>query len=350
MVELVEPLGHTDLVCGLVRSSRDERLPHALLFEGDEGIGKFVAARWLAAALLCESGGDAPCRQCGSCKRFQSDNHADVLVVDHRAAEQNAITIHFVVRRDPRPADAYSGTAIEEFLSLRAAEGRGKFIIVREADAMNEEAQNAFLKMLEEPRPGVHLLLESSSPGSLLATVRSRVVPLRFGALDAETCDEILWRDGPFKFGVDDDLVARLTRLGAGSPGKALKLHARGVPAMEDLLGAAFTGRRSNADVAAELFQVDGEFPGKTPAAERRTLARTVLDLGLAILTDIERAAAGLDPGALPHGDLATAAMGGPLEDQFVRRRIGRAWLAAREDLGLNLLPEALIERALSAR
>lgn len=350
MAELVEPLGHTELVRGLVRSSREARLPHAMLFQGDEGIGKFVAARWLAAALLCDAGGDAPCLQCGPCKRFQSGNHADVLEIDHRASAQNAITLHFIVRREPRPAGAYAGAAIEDFLALRAAEGRGKFVLVREADAMNEEAQNAFLKMLEEPRPGVHLILESSSPGSLLATVRSRVVPLRFDSLDAETCDEILWRDGPFRFDSDDELVARLTKLGGGSPGRALRLFARGVPAMEDLLAAAFCGRRTNADVARELFEVEGEFPGKTPAAERRTLALTAIDLGLEILTDVERVAAGRDASALAHGDVASAALNGPLENTYLRRRIGRAWLAAREDLGLNLLPEALIERALSTQ
>ena len=75
-----------------------------------------------------------------------------------------------------------------------------------------------------------------------------------------------------------------------------------------------------------------------------------MLDLGLEILADVERTAAGSDAGDLAHGDAAKAAIGGALEDVYARRRIGRAWLAAREDLGLNLGPEALIERALSTR
>ena len=54
MPELVEPLGHGDVVRGLVESARASQLPHALLFEGPEGIGKFRSAIWLAAALLCD--------------------------------------------------------------------------------------------------------------------------------------------------------------------------------------------------------------------------------------------------------------------------------------------------------
>ncbi|MEL6907031.1 MAG: hypothetical protein AAFP22_16600, partial [Planctomycetota bacterium] len=136
MPELVRPLGHEDVLRSLVRSARDEKLPHALLLTGPRGIGKFRAAVWLAAALLCEEGGDAPCGKCGACTRVARDSHADLFVLDHRASGQDRISIHFVATRDPRPKDAYQGEPIESFLALRAEEGRGKFVIVREADAM----------------------------------------------------------------------------------------------------------------------------------------------------------------------------------------------------------------------
>ena len=350
MLELVEPLGHTDLVRGLVRSSRDNRLAHALLFEGKEGIGKYRAALWLVSALLCDRRGDAPCLECGPCKRVAAESHADVFTIDHGRHGQNATTIHFIVPREPRPKDGYQGPPVEEFLALRAAEGRGKYIIVRDADSMNEEAQNAFLKMLEEPRPGVHLILESNSPGSLLATVRSRVVPVRFTPLDAQLCDQILWRDGGFVRGEDDDIVARLSRMSGGSPGLALRLAARGVPAMQVLLGDAFSGQRPALDVATELFDVDGTFPGKTPTAQRRTRAQAILDLGMEMLIDIERLSAGAAPDGLPHGDVVLPAVGAPrMQDAYARRRASAAWIAAREDLGLNLSPEALVERALTS-
>jgi DNA polymerase-3 subunit delta' len=333
-----------------VQSAREDRLPHALLLEGSEGVGKFRAALWLAAALLCERGGDAPCLLCGSCKRVQSDSHADLFVIDHRAHAQNAITIDFIVPRENRPKDSYRGSPVEEFLALRAAEGRGKYIIVRESEAMLEEAQNAFLKMLEEPRPGVHLLLETSSAGSLLATVRSRVVPVKFGGVAGPQCEEILRGHKVFAKGTPEDAatIQNLVRMSGGSPGLALRLHSLRAPAMQELIGSALDGSRSASDVAAELFDLKGDFSGKTAAAQRRTRARIALDVGMELLTDLERAIAGLDPSQLPHGAVAgPLAASGRFSDGAARRRIAETWLKAREDLGLNLSPEGLIDRAL---
>ena len=350
MPELVEPLGHTEVVAGLVQSAREERMPHALLFEGSEGVGKFRAALWLAAALLCERGGDAPCLECGSCKRVQSDSHADVFIIDHKAHAQNAITIDFIVPRENRPKDGYRGSPVEEFLALRAAEGRGKYIIVRESEAMLEEAQNAFLKMLEEPRPGVHLLLETSSAGSLLATVRSRVVPVKFGGVTEAQCEQILREQKTFAKGTPEDEAAikKLVRMSGGSPGLALRLHGLAAPAMQELIGAALAGTRSGSEVAMELFDLKGNFTGKTAAAQRRTRARIALDIGMELLTDLERALAGVDPTELPHGIVAgPLAESGRFSDVGGRRSMAATWLKAREDLGLNLSPEGLLDRAL---
>lgn len=350
MPELVQPLGHTEIVSGLVQSCREERMPHALLFEGSEGVGKFRAALWLAAALLCEKRGDAPCLICGSCKRFQSDSHADVFIIDHRAHAQNAITIDFIVPRENRPKDGYRGPPVEAFLALRSAEGRGKYIIVRESEAMLEEAQNAFLKMLEEPRPGVHLLLETSSAGSLLATVRSRVVPVKFGSVSEAQCRAILEGQKPFAKGTPEDAEAiqRLVRMSGGSPGLALRLHGLAAPAMQELIGSALAGSRSGSDVAMELFDLKGSFPGKTPAAQRRTRARIALEMGVELLTDLERVIAGMDPRELPHGMVVGPLLeSGRFSDGPARRRIAETWLKALEDLGLNLSPEGLLDRAL---
>lgn len=352
MSDLVRPIGHEAAIAGLVASARSQRLPHALLLEGPDGVGKYRAALWLAATLLCERGGDEPCLACGSCKRVLSDSHADLFVVDAPAHEQDDITVFFVAHREDRPQTAYQGPSVEDFLGLRAAEGRGKFVVVREAHRMNEAAQNAFLKMLEEPRPGVHLLLETSAPDALLQTVRSRVVDVRLDGLSDRDCEDVLWRDGGFDRDAaeDVDAVATLVRLAGGSPGVALQLHARSAPTMEGLLGAALAGDRTAAEVAAELWDLDGDFPGKTPFVRRRARAQTILDLGLGLLVDVERRLAGVDAARLRHGEVASRLA----EDRrfahgAARRRMGETWLAAREDLGLNLSPEGLVDRALSA-
>ncbi|MEC7232264.1 MAG: hypothetical protein VX015_09750 [Planctomycetota bacterium] len=347
---LVRPRGHEEVLAGLAESARQGTLPHALLFTGEEGVGKYRAAVWLAATLLCERGGSSPCLECGSCLRVQRGSHADVFVVDHQAHGQNAITVDFIAARESRSREAYQGPPVEAFLALRSAEGRGKFVIVREAESMLEEAQNAFLKTLEEPRPGVHILLECSSPGSLLATVRSRVVSVGFGSPGPDACARILLEQGALGPDMDRDELESLVRLAGGSPGLALRLHARAAPRMQALLGAAFCGDRSRAEVAMELFDLDGDFPGKTASAQRRTRARTILDLGLEVLADVERAAAGGDPAQLAHGATASRIAAAPFGRSRERRRAAAdGWLAAREDLNLNLSPEALVERALAS-
>ncbi|MEO0662453.1 MAG: hypothetical protein AAFZ87_13030, partial [Planctomycetota bacterium] len=285
--------------------------------------------------------------------RVARDSHADLFVLDHRASGQDRISIHFVATRDPRPKDAYQGEPIESFLALRAEEGRGKFVIVREADAMNEEAQNAFLKMLEEPRPGVHLVLESGSPGGLLATVRSRVVPVRMDALGEADCRAVLER---LEAAGEADDLGRASRMAAGAPGEALRLARRAAPQMQDVLRQVLSGETSAADGARALFELDGDFPGRTASAERRTRARMILDLGLELLTDVERVAAGADPEPLPHGDAAVqildaagAGRAPVVADVRGRRGLAEAWLRAREDLDLNLAPEGLVDRVLAA-
>ena len=144
--------GHGAVLEGLWRSAAAGRLPHALLFRGPEGIGKFLAMRTLAAGLLCDGGPGAPCGACGPCKRVRSDNHADLFPVDAVAHGFDILTIHFVVHRDD-PPPAYQGPAVEDFLLLRAHEGGWRVVLMREAERMNEAAQNAFLKTLEEPTP-----------------------------------------------------------------------------------------------------------------------------------------------------------------------------------------------------
>ena len=352
MTDLVRPRGHQDAVVGLVRSAREGRLPHALLLTGPDGVGKFRAALWLATTLLCEEGGEAPCGACGSCKRARAASHADLFTVDARAHDQDELTIFFVAHREDRPSTAYQGTSIEDFLGLRAAEGRGKFVIIREAHRLNEVAQNALLKMLEEPRDGVHFLLETATPDALLETVRSRVVEVRLDGLDRETCEAVLFDAGGFDRtdAAQVEEVAELVRLSGGAPGVAMALSSRRAPELAQLVGEALTGARAAHEVAAELWEVDGDFEGKTAFVRRRVRAETILDLGLGILADAERCLAGGDPDPLRHGRLAASlAKGGAFASTPARRRMGRAWLEAREDLRLNLSPEGLVDRALAS-
>ncbi|MEZ6017034.1 MAG: hypothetical protein R3F49_18100 [Planctomycetota bacterium] len=345
--ELKRPLGHDAALAALFDGARDRRLAHALLFAGPEGVGKFLCARWLAAGLLCEAGPGEPCLTCGACRRVRGASHPDLFSVDSAAAGFDSLTVHFIAHREARTGESYHGPAIEDFLDLRSAEGRGKVVIVRAAERMVEAAQNAFLKTLEEPRPGVVLVLECSAPASLLATVRSRLVQVDLGRLDADALQAALDTDEARAVleGLTPAEQARLLRMAAGSPGRALRLARRSVPAMRAILDDALAGRRDPTAAARALWELDGDFAARTEAGSRRRRAETFLDLGLEVLRDIERRAAGLAPGELVHGDAPEPQRVG----EHSRRRRMDAWVAARQDVQKNLGPEALVDRALAA-
>jgi DNA polymerase-3 subunit delta' len=338
------PIGHDDVLAALFANAREGRLSHALLLAGPAGVGKFLVARWLAQGLLCERGPGEPCLACGACRRVAADSHPDLFVVDAHAAGFDKLTIHFVARRDVRSSESYQGEPIEAFLDLRSAEGRGKVVVVREAERMTEEAQNALLKTLEEPRPGVVLVLEASAPLVLLATVRSRLVRLDLQRLSAADVGTVLAAEGALE-GLEPAERARLLRLAEGAPGRATRLAERNVLAMRELFDEALAGRADAAGTARAFWSLPGEFSARTESASRRLRAETFLDLGLEVLGDLERRAAGLDPDGLVHGDAPEPAATG----EHSRRRRLDVWVAARQDVLLNLGPEALVDRALGA-
>ena len=340
-MSLSELHGHASAIDGLWRAAADGHLAHALLFRGPFGIGKFLAMRHLACGLVCVEGPGPPCGTCGPCKRFLSGNHPDVFVIDAAAHAQEAITIHFISHRDDRPKDGYRGQALEDFLALKAQEGGFRIVLIREAERMNEAAQNALLKTLEEPASGTLLLLETSQPASLLSTISSRVVTVDLVPLAREETLGVLRAHLTEK-----DDVELLSRMARGAPGRAVQLAERGAPAMRALWFEVARGERDGRGASDKVWEVDGEFPGKTARASARARARAFLDLGLDALRDLERFVAGADAADLAHGDLVPDLVPVSLPR---RRWCQDEWLRARQDLELNLAPEGLVERALYA-
>ncbi|GAB1257340.1 DNA polymerase III subunit delta' [Aurantivibrio plasticivorans] len=137
-----------------------QKLPHAVLLKGVEGIGKAVFAERFARALLCSSGEVAPCGECKSCQLFFAATHPDFLSV---APEDKGKAIKISQIRE-----------LTIFLSQTAQQGGRKVVLISPADAMNVSATNALLKSLEEPQGETILILVTSQPSRLLATVRSR--------------------------------------------------------------------------------------------------------------------------------------------------------------------------------
>lgn len=339
---------HDAVLSGLWRSAREGRLPHALLLHGPEGIGKFGAALRLVQGLLCaRASPEGPCGSCGPCKRVLSGQHLDLFVIDVLHEEvsdekrQERIRIERIVQRTPSEWD---GPVVEDFLSLRASEGGWRALIVRDAERLahsQNEAQNALLKVLEEPGENVLWLLVTSRPQSLLPTLRSRCVPVRLEPLGTQAVETALAGAG----GAPES-ARRVARWSAGSPGRALELAARAAPELRDVLEAVWRGELSPLAAAGRVWELEGEFRGRTPSARQRDRARALLDLALDLVSDGVRAEAGAAPTTLAHGDLFED--GTALDPARLRAGLD-GLLAARADLELNLDAQGLVDTGLLA-
>lgn len=135
-------------------------LSHSLILEGEEGLGKKTFARLIAAALLCRSE-ERPCLECNICKNVLNENHPDVLFYETEKHTAGNFKIE-TVRQIRQTA----------FISPNQSEY--KVFILNEADLMNTAAQNALLKILEEPPKYAYFILLAKRKSAFLETILSR--------------------------------------------------------------------------------------------------------------------------------------------------------------------------------
>ena len=205
-----QTLGQDRAVAALQRGLAQGRRAHAYLLVGPPQVGKGTLALELAQALNCE-GPEPPCQECSPCRRIAAGIHADVQVVGVEATDGG---IHKDISIDQI-------RELGRVVSLRPFEGRCRVIIIDPADAMNEAAQNAFLKTLEEPPPDVLFVLITSRPQALRATILSRCQRLDLSPLPLPQLEEALrqrWSVAPRQA----QLLARLSR---GRLGWAIAAH-----------------------------------------------------------------------------------------------------------------------------
>lgn len=202
---LEQLLGNEALKERLTEGLRSGRLSHSYLLTGPEGSGKRTLARLLAAAMECR-GTPRPCGVCPACRKVLSGNHPDVITVDDPDHKQV-------------PVDCIRAARSELF--IRPNEGEKKVLLIPRAGDMNPAAQNALLKVLEEPPSyGVFLLL-APSPEALLPTIRSRCAHLRLSPLPRAVLEPALRQRFPDHSTAD--LEAAMGRSG-GFLGQAVTL------------------------------------------------------------------------------------------------------------------------------
>ncbi len=151
-------------------------LPHALLLTGPEGIGKGRFALAAAARLLCESPLETGvCGQCPSCRWFLSDNHPDFrYIIPAADAESDESATDGEKKKGSRQIVIDQIRELEDFVFIGGHRNGARVVVIEPAEAMNQAAQNALLKILEEPPSSVYFILVSSRWRRLLPTIRSR--------------------------------------------------------------------------------------------------------------------------------------------------------------------------------
>jgi DNA polymerase-3 subunit delta' len=173
----------------LQRGFAADKMPHAYIFAGAEGVGKFKTAREWAKLLLCKSpvtedGFADSCGSCQSCQMFEAGSHPDF---NHIYKELREFTRDGKGKPPPveLPIDVVREFIIEK-VSIRPTLSQRKVFVVNEAERLNDESQNCLLKVLEEPPGYCTIILLCTRMERLLPTTKSRCRMIRFSRIDQQ--------------------------------------------------------------------------------------------------------------------------------------------------------------------
>ncbi len=185
----------------LIGTLKRDRLPSSILMSGQKGIGKrFTAINYSKAVNCLNPANFDSCDKCPSCKKIDTGIHPDIHIIE---PENDEIKIESIRK-------------IDEILSLKPFEGKKKIVIIDDADLMNTNSANAFLKTLEEPPENSIIILISSNDDILPDTVKSRCIRISFYPLPYDACRKIISSHLSIK---DIDLYVNLAM---GRPGVAI--------------------------------------------------------------------------------------------------------------------------------
>lgn len=202
-------VGHSSQRNSLTRSVLKKHIGHAYLFSGPNGIGKKLIALEFAKQINCRIGkqidGNKQC-PCTSCSKIDKGIHPDVHLFDY----EDIKTIKVDNIRDD----------VEKNVYLSPFESEFKVFIIDDAERMNFNAQNAFLKTLEEPPKNSVIILISSLSDQIIPTVKSRCQIINFNKLANKEVEHFL----ESTMELDSEQIKLIVRISDGSIGKALEI------------------------------------------------------------------------------------------------------------------------------
>ena len=292
----------------LMRSAQAGRIVHALLFVGPGGTGKKSLAELMARTVLCAAHvPDRPCDACPACKKCLNGMHPDVHFV---TPEKNTIKVDQI--RD-----------LTEKLALASYEGGKKIAVIEHAEAMNESAQNALLKTLENPTGDTLFFLLTDAPGALLPTVVSRCLQVRFRCLENDSCTQVLE-----KRGIESGRAQLLSALSQGSVGRALEIDAdEGYIELRGRVIDALEGLKKPVDVLGAMARI-GDDKGRE---------RDVLEILELWARDLMRVQNGAQPMQIQDADRLR-------KSAFCGSRLLQSVILARRQLSDNVSWGGILE------
>lgn len=197
-------IGHDRIVNFFKTAIKNDRLAHAYVFEGQDGVGKKLTAIEFAKAMNCKNG-NIGCETCSSCVKINNNNHPDINIIK---PDGNSI----------------KNKQIEEFQSnilLKPYESNKKVFIIEASDTMTISAQNRLLKILEEPPQYGVIILITQNAHSLLPTIRSRSQMIKFNRISKKLIEEYIMEN----YNIMDKDVSIFAGFSDGSLGKAISLY-----------------------------------------------------------------------------------------------------------------------------
>jgi len=301
-----EILGHERVVTALRAMLATERVPHAMLFAGPRGVGKYTLARMFAQAANCQRLRDDSCGECDACRSIARLAEPGPLVnqgLAERGESADAATVERVplilethpdvwaIVPDPIRLKNPVARPVLHVGQLRAIQhaayfkpiARRRVFILDGVETMRWDLANIFLKILEEPPETATLILLTTSPYALLPTIRSRCIQFFFSPLPAGNVEHIL-RERSKLTAAERQLAAQLAE---GSPGDALALNVAEATELRRAVLRALTTAvegRSFSELFAQTAQL---------TKGQKVPFETVLELFYSLLTDLLEISAG---------------------------------------------------------
>jgi DNA polymerase-3 subunit delta' len=312
-VRLSEVRGHDRVRAVLGRALERDRLPPALLFDGPDGVGKKTLALAVAQATLCEAApAPEPCGECRACRRVAGSIRSERLSEWRQEADRHPdedVWRNFRLHPDlvlaegwwltrtgrPRSEPEIRVDQVRDLVGEIAGapfEARRRVFVIDDAHTMNDAAQNALLKSLEEPPPRSHVILVSSAASGLRPTIRSRCQRLRFGPLSRAVIGESLLRER----GIGAEEAGLQAALAGGSLATALSGEAAGELRLREQL-LVLLEESSGGGALARMEAAEALEQAEDPGALLTTLR--------SLLRDLAALRAGAPPETLLSPDLA---------------------------------------------